>query len=82
VKMSEFLLDNSSRVWQPTEIIRLLLSDERKLFLSEYRAALDAARNVERYSELQEVLRRWTSIAARLGEPPNLPDVTPQHCTW
>jgi len=74
--------DDSARVWEPREIVRFLLADERELFLNEYWAALDDAHNTERYPELQEVLRRWTSIVTHLGEVPSFQNATPGHCAW
>lgn len=43
----------------PEEILRRLPHEERERFIHEYRSALDAAHEIWRFRQLQEVLRLW-----------------------
>jgi hypothetical protein len=52
----------------PEEILRRLPVDERERFVHEYRSALDAAHEVWRYRQLQEVLHLWNLRAAAYGQ--------------
>jgi uncharacterized protein DUF6247 len=53
----------------PEQILSRLPEAERARFLSEYRTALDAAHEVWRYRQLQELLTRWDLIAAATSKP-------------
>jgi hypothetical protein len=44
---------------EPEDILRRLPPQERERFLRDYRAALEAAHEIWRYRQLQEVLRLW-----------------------
>jgi uncharacterized protein DUF6247 len=52
----------------PEEILRRLPVDERERFVHEYRSALDAAHEVWRYRQLQEVLHLWNLRAVAYGQ--------------
>jgi hypothetical protein len=53
----------------PEEILRRLPQSEREAFLSEYRTALDAAHEVWRFRQLQDVLTRWGLVALTTTHP-------------
>ncbi|GAA3795439.1 hypothetical protein GCM10022226_13500 [Sphaerisporangium flaviroseum] len=53
----------------PEEILRRLPVDQRERFVHEYRSALDAAHEVWRYRQLQEVLHLWNLRAAAYAQP-------------
>lgn len=53
----------------PEQILRRLPEAERARFLREYRTALDAAREVWRYGQLQELLARWELVATATSKP-------------
>lgn len=53
----------------PERILRRLPEAERERFLSEYRAALDAAHEVWRWRHLQDVLTRWELVATATSKP-------------
>ncbi|MQA86340.1 MAG: hypothetical protein GEV03_17315 [Streptosporangiales bacterium] len=53
----------------PEEILRRLPADERERFIHEYRSALDAAHELWRYRQLQEVLRLWHLRAVAYIQP-------------
>lgn len=61
--MSELPLHDEFGTGDPANILHRLPESERGMFLAEYRAALDAAHEVWRYRQLQEVLRRWDLVA-------------------
>jgi hypothetical protein len=67
--MSELPLEDESGTRDPAGILRRLPEPERVSFLAEYRAALDAAHEVWRYRQLQEVLRRWDLVAVTMSQP-------------
>ena len=67
--MSELPLDDESGTRNPASILRRLPEPERESFLAEYRAALDAAHEVWRYRQLQEVLRRWDLVTVTTSQP-------------
>jgi len=53
----------------PAEILRLLPRRWHEEFLAEYRAALDAAREVARWQQLAGLLRRWHLRAVAYSDP-------------
>jgi len=53
----------------PAEILRVLPASWHGEFLAEYRAALDAAREVQRWQYLPVLLRRWRLRAAAYSDP-------------
>jgi Family of unknown function (DUF6247) len=53
----------------PAEILRLLPTRWHAEFLSEYRAALEAAREVRRWQQLGELLHRWHLRATAYADP-------------
>lgn len=53
----------------PAEILRSLPREYRDHFLSEYRTALDMAREVEHYRDLHLLLRRWHLLAVAMSRP-------------
>lgn len=53
----------------PVEILRVLPGRFRRQFLAEYAAAADAARRVEGYRALHDLLRRWRLTAAAYSAP-------------
>jgi Family of unknown function (DUF6247) len=53
----------------PAEILRILPSRWHVQFLGEYRAALDAAREVQRWPHLPVLLHRWSLRAAAYTDP-------------
>jgi hypothetical protein len=53
----------------PAEILRVLPARWRAQFLEEYRAALDAAREVQRWPHLPVLLHRWSLRAAAYADP-------------
>jgi hypothetical protein len=53
----------------PEDIIRRLPHDERDRFIQDYRSALDAAHELWRYRQLQEVLRLWHMRATAYARP-------------
>ncbi len=67
--MSELPRDDGADAQDPEQILRRLPESERDLFLSEYRAALDAAHEVWRYRQLREVLARWELVAIATSQP-------------
>lgn len=67
--MSELPLDDGPGTPDPETILRRLPEVERESFLREYRAALDAAHEVWRYRQLQEVLTRWNLVAIATSQP-------------
>jgi hypothetical protein len=67
--MSELPVNDESGARDPASILRRLPESERESFLAEYRAALDAAHEVWRYRQLQDVLRRWDLIAFTTSRP-------------
>jgi len=67
--MSELPLDDGPGARDPEAILRSLPEAERESFLREYRAALDAAHEVWRYRQLQEVLTRWNLVALTTSQP-------------
>ncbi len=67
--MSELPLDDGPGARDPEVILRRLPEAERESFLREYRAALDAAHEVWRYRQLQEVLTRWNPVAITTSQP-------------
>lgn len=69
VAMSEMPLRDSPGNPDPAGILRRLPEAEHELFLAEYREALDAAHEVWRYRQLQEVLTRWNLVAIATSQP-------------
>jgi Family of unknown function (DUF6247) len=67
--MSELPLDDELGIRDPASILRRLPEPERESFLAEYRTALDAAHEVWRYRQLQEVLSRWNLVAIATSQP-------------
>ncbi len=67
--MSELPAYGHLAVSDPQEILRRLPEAERERFLQEYRTALDAAHEVWRYRQLQDVLARWELVAAAMSKP-------------
>jgi hypothetical protein len=67
--MSEMSVGEPRQASDPADILSHLPAGERELFLREYRAALDAAHEVWRYRQLQEVLGRWALVAAATSKP-------------
>ena len=67
--MSEMPLRDGPGAPDPEDILLRLPEAERELFLAEYRAALDAAHEVWRYRQLQEVLTRWNLVAIATSQP-------------
>jgi alkylhydroperoxidase/carboxymuconolactone decarboxylase family protein YurZ len=67
--MSELPLDDGPGARDPETILRRLPEAERESFLREYRAALDAAHELWRYRQLQEVLTRWNLVALTTSQP-------------
>jgi hypothetical protein len=53
----------------PEDILRRLPHDQRDRFIRDYRSALDAAHELWRYRQLQEVLRLWNLRAAAYAGP-------------
>ncbi len=53
----------------PVEILRVLPGRFREQFLAEYAAAAEAARRVEGYRALHDLLRLWRLTAAAYSEP-------------
>jgi hypothetical protein len=53
----------------PEDILRRLPHDERDRFIRDYRSALDAAHELWRYRQLQEVLRLWHLRAIAYARP-------------
>lgn len=53
----------------PETILWELPSLERERFVQEYNSALDAAHEVWRYKQLQEVLRLWSLRARAYAQP-------------
>lgn len=53
----------------PVEILHVLPDRFREQFLAEYAAAAEAARQVEGYRALHDLLRRWRLTAAAYSEP-------------
>lgn len=53
----------------PEQIVAALPEEERTRFLSEYRTALEAAHEVWRFQQLQEVLTRWGLKATAYSRP-------------
>jgi hypothetical protein len=53
----------------PAEILELLPHRWHAQFLEEYRAALDAARDVRQWRHLAELLNRWQLRAAAYSDP-------------
>jgi len=53
----------------PEDILRRLPHDERERFIRDYRSALDAAHELWRYRQLQEVLRLWHMRATAFASP-------------
>lgn len=53
----------------PVEILRVLPGRFRGQFLAEYAAAVEAARRVEGYRALHDLLRRWRLTAAAYSAP-------------
>jgi hypothetical protein len=67
--VSELPLDDGPAARDPETILRRLPDAERESFLREYRAGLDAAHEVWRYRQLQEVLTRWNLVAITTSQP-------------
>jgi hypothetical protein len=53
----------------PAAILRLMPREHHEQFLSEYRAALAAARDVDHYRDLHSLLRRWRLLAEAMSRP-------------
>jgi Family of unknown function (DUF6247) len=53
----------------PAEILRMLPPRWHAQFLDEYRAALEAAREVQRWQHLPVMLHRWSLRAAAYADP-------------
>jgi len=53
----------------PDDILRRLPREERDRFIHDYRSALDAAHELWRYRQLQEVLRLWHARAVAFAQP-------------
>jgi Family of unknown function (DUF6247) len=53
----------------PDEILRLLPPRWQAEFLAEYRAALDAVREVRRWQQLRDLLHRWRLRATAYANP-------------
>ncbi|MFF5260325.1 DUF6247 family protein [Actinomadura viridis] len=53
----------------PEDILRRLPHDERDRFIRDYRSALDAAHELWRYRQLQDVLRLWHLRATAYARP-------------
>lgn len=53
----------------PAEILRVLPRRWHAEFLGEYRAALDAAREVQQWQQLRWLLHRWRLRAAAYSDP-------------
>jgi hypothetical protein len=53
----------------PGEILRILPARWHEGLLGEYHAALDAARDVRRWPQLSEMLRRWRLRAIAYADP-------------
>lgn len=69
VAMSEMPLRAGSGTPDPEDILRRLPEAEHESFLAEYHAALDAAHELWRYRQLQDVLARWNLIAIATSQP-------------
>lgn len=67
--VSEMPLRHGPGALDPGDILRRLPEAEHGSFLAEYHAALDAAHEVWRYRQLQEVLTRWNLIAITTSQP-------------
>jgi hypothetical protein len=61
----------------PAEILRRLPPRWHAQFLTEYRAALDAAREVRRWQQLSDLLYRWRLRATAYAEPRRRPPAMP-----
>lgn len=53
----------------PAEILRRLPARWHSQFLAEYRAALDAAREVQQWQRLRALLHRWRLRATAYSDP-------------
>lgn len=53
----------------PAEILRRLPARWQGQFLGEYRAGLDAAREVQQWHRLRDLLHRWRLRAAAYSDP-------------
>ena len=53
----------------PEEILRRLPREERERFIREYRSALDAAHEIWRFRQPQDVLRLWHLRAVAYAQP-------------
>ncbi|WP_067451147.1 DUF6247 family protein [Actinomadura macra] len=53
----------------PDDILRRLPASERDRFIRDYRSALDAAHELWRYRQLQDVLRLWHMRAVAYAHP-------------
>lgn len=53
----------------PVEILRVLPGRFREQFLAEYETAVEAARRVEQYRQLHELLRLWRLRAIAFSGP-------------
>jgi alkylhydroperoxidase/carboxymuconolactone decarboxylase family protein YurZ len=67
--MSEMPLRDGPGTLDPGDILRRLPEAEHDSFLAEYHAALDAAHEVWRYRQLQEVLTQWNLVAIATSQP-------------
>lgn len=59
----------SAESLDPEGILRRLPSGDRRGFIGEYNSALDAAHEVWRYRQLQNVLRLWDLRATAYAQP-------------
>ncbi|MFD2079231.1 hypothetical protein SAMN05421678_102499 [Actinopolymorpha cephalotaxi] len=55
--------------YDPAEILRVLPEEWHAQFLGEYHSALDAAHEIWRFKQLQELLRVWRLHAAAVSNP-------------
>jgi hypothetical protein len=55
--------------YDPVEILRVLPNRFHDYFLAEYRAAVEGARQVERYRQLHDLLRLWRLRAVAYSGP-------------
>lgn len=53
----------------PEDILRRLPREERDRFIRDYRSALEAAHELWRYRQLQDVLRLWDLRATAYAQP-------------
>lgn len=53
----------------PVEILRVLPQQFHGQFRAEYQAAVEAARRIEGYRKLQDLLRLWRLTAAAYADP-------------